>query len=190
MQRWDIINALINKNNYKTYLEIGTQHGNCFTQVKADYKECVDPEKVFAGLTHVMTSDQYFSQNTKKFDIVFVDGLHTELQTRIDILNAFNALNPGGTIVAHDCLPSTEELTAPWHCGTSYMAPIWFRINRPDVVFNVVDTDCGCAVFRKGTTITYTESNYEQAREYGYYERNKKKLMNVITVEEFKKLYA
>ena len=45
-----VINALIAKNNYKTYSEIGTQHGTCFVRVKADYKECVDPEKAFSGL--------------------------------------------------------------------------------------------------------------------------------------------
>jgi hypothetical protein len=190
MQRWDIINALIKKNGYKTYSEIGTQYGTCFTKVLVEHKECVDPEKVFDGLTHVMTSDEYFAQNTKTFDIIFIDGLHTEAQTRTDILNALNVLNPGGTIVAHDCLPDSREATAPWYCGTSYMAAIWFRINRPDVIVNVVDTDAGCGVFRKGTSETYTKATYEQAREYDYYAANKKELMNVLTVNEFRSNYS
>lgn len=190
MQRWDIINALIKKNNYKTYLEIGTQYGTCFTQIQAEYKECVDPEKVFDCLTHVMTSDQYFAQNTNKFDIVFVDGLHTEMQTRIDILNAFEVLNPYGTIVAHDCLPDSVEATMPWYCGTSYMAPIYFHTNRSNISFNVVDTDAGCGIFRKGPSELYTKATYEQAKEYNYYAANKKELMNVITVDEFRKIYA
>lgn len=190
MQRWDIINALIAKNNYKTYSEIGTQHGNCFVNIKAEYKECVDPQKVFSGLTHEMTSDAYFAQNTKKFDIIFVDGLHTEDQTRTDILNALKALNPGGTIVAHDCLPDSREATQPWYCGTSYMAPIWFRVNRSDVSVHIVNTDCGCGIFRAGSSALYTAAPYEVARTYEYYAAHKKELMNVISVEEFKNIYA
>jgi len=43
MMRWDIINALIEKNNYKSYLEIGYYKGWSFDQVKCENKTAVDP---------------------------------------------------------------------------------------------------------------------------------------------------
>lgn len=43
MNRWDIINAFIEKHNYKTYLEIGYYKGWSFDQVKCEHKAAVDP---------------------------------------------------------------------------------------------------------------------------------------------------
>ena len=40
------------------------------------YKISVDPEKNSEHLTHEMTSDEFFEQNTDKFDVIFIDGLH------------------------------------------------------------------------------------------------------------------
>lgn len=41
--RWDIINHLIKKNNYKRYLEIGYYKGWSFDKVNCAYKVAVDP---------------------------------------------------------------------------------------------------------------------------------------------------
>ncbi len=43
MQRWDIINHFIEKNNYKKYLEIGYYKGWSFDKVICDEKTAVDP---------------------------------------------------------------------------------------------------------------------------------------------------
>ena len=109
MERFNIINNLIKKNKYKSYLEIGTQHGNAFRNIDIPYKICVDPDKQFEGLTHEMTSDEFFEQNKEMFDIIFVDGLHTEEQATIDIKNSLKVLNKNGSIIVHDCLPHCEE---------------------------------------------------------------------------------
>jgi predicted O-methyltransferase YrrM len=50
-----------------------------------------------------MMKKKLFAKNTKKFDIVFVDGLHIEEQSTKDIHNALKVLNENGTIVVHDC---------------------------------------------------------------------------------------
>lgn len=44
MQRWDIINALIQKHNYKSFLEIGYYKGWSFDNVKCNLKTAVDPD--------------------------------------------------------------------------------------------------------------------------------------------------
>lgn len=43
MQRWDVINHLIKKNNYKSYLEIGYYKGWSFDRVECERKTAVDP---------------------------------------------------------------------------------------------------------------------------------------------------
>lgn len=188
MQRYDIINKLIKKYNYKTYLEIGTQHGNCFTQIDIPYKVCVDPEKVFNNLTYEMTSDEFFAQNKETFDIIFIDGLHLEHQVTQDLINAAKVLNENGTIVLHDCLPHSEDFTQVWHSGTVYKSIIQLRCQSAHVELYTVDTDCGCTVVRRGLQELWTKASLEKAKEYSYYAANKKELMNVISVEEFNRL--
>jgi len=100
--RIDLINQLIETGGYKKYLEIGCRDDACFSVIKADYKVGVDPN---SGGTLRMTSDAFFAQNKETFDIIFIDGLHTYEQVLKDILNAAKVLNPGGTILMHDCLP-------------------------------------------------------------------------------------
>lgn len=190
MRRWEIINRLIEKYNYKSYLEIGTQYGDCFKEIKCEHKVCVDPCKVFDQLTYEMTSDDYFKQYSDKFDIIFIDGLHTEEQTIKDITNSLVILNDNGTIVAHDCLPDTTEATAMCYCGTSYMAPIWYRTNITNVAIQVVDTDTGCAIIRNGKNELYTKVSYEQAKDFSYFTANKQELVNVITVDQFNNIFS
>ena len=43
MRRYDIINSLIRKHNYKTYLEIGVRDNFCFDKIKIKDKSGVDP---------------------------------------------------------------------------------------------------------------------------------------------------
>lgn len=82
--RWDIINDLIKKNGYKSYLEIGVYNRALnFNQIKAKIKWCVDPD-VNANADVVCTSDMYFEsaiQAGEKYDIIFIDGLHTGLNS-------------------------------------------------------------------------------------------------------------
>ena len=51
-----------------------------------------------------MTSDIFFKNNEDKFDIIFLDGLHTYEQTIKDINNAIQSIEDDGVILVHDCL--------------------------------------------------------------------------------------
>lgn len=187
MKRFDIINHLIKKYNYKTYLEIGTQFGDCFSKIEIGDKVCVDPEKRYDELTHEMTSDEFFSKNTKTFDIVFVDGLHLEEQSTKDIHNSLKCLNAGGSIVVHDCLPHCEEFIKVCWNGTVFRSIIDLRYNNPELNLHVVDTDCGCGVITKMPPLqtVYSKVPIDLAKTYYYYETNKQELMNVISVDQF-----
>lgn len=189
MERYDIINKLISKYGYKKYLEIGTQHGNTFTVIDIPYKICVDPVKYFDHLTHQMTSDEFFNQNKETFDIIFIDGLHTEEQCTIDITNSLKILNRGGVIVVHDCLPHCEEYIQLCWNGTVYKSIIDLRYNNPNISVVVVDTDQGCGIIRVGSQKLYNRVSEEVAKTYDYFSKNKNDLMNVITVEDFLQMF-
>jgi Methyltransferase domain len=138
MYRWDIINHLITKNNYKSYLEIGYYKGWSFDNVKCDYKVAVDPnpsktpeqqnskmgeeivlKQGFRDSKEYLCksiSDDFFNSNRSgelgpKWDIIFIDGLHEASQVMKDVANSIKHLSPGGTIVLHDCNPPTYEHT-------------------------------------------------------------------------------
>jgi predicted O-methyltransferase YrrM len=71
-----------------------------FVSVEAYY------DSRFAGdsrvIKHKMTSDQFFSNNTKTYNFIYIDGDHTALQTAIDGLNGFRHLEPGGVMAFDD----------------------------------------------------------------------------------------
>ena len=108
MYRYDIINALIKKNKYKNYLEIGVRDNHCFNKIKIKDKSGVDPMKddwevssqenwdpSKVPVKFRMTSDEYFKKHNTKYDIIFIDGLHENEQVYKDIQNSLRCLNKG-----------------------------------------------------------------------------------------------
>ena len=126
MTRTETINYIIQKKGYKSYLEIGTQYGWNYDLINIESKECCDVDNSYHEMTYVMPSDEMFAKMSldKKYDIIFIDGLHNELYVHRDIINSLKHLNPGGIICVHDVLPkkfytSTEkiipEIDGPWN---------------------------------------------------------------------------
>ena len=66
------------KNNCK-YLEIGTDKNLCFNCIPVVDKTGVDPK---SGGNVKKTSDEFFKDNKKMYDVIFIDGLHYFDQTR------------------------------------------------------------------------------------------------------------
>jgi len=196
MNRIEIINGLIKKNGYKSYLEIGVQAGHCFSQIVCENKIGVDPDKSSAATNH-KTSDDYFKSITfkdarKKFDIIFIDGLHHSEQVIKDIENSLLHLNEGGTIVMHDCLPTSkrmQEIPLQEQCewtGDTWRAFLLNRIISSDLDMCVVDCDWGCGIIRRGKqklVDLLNDPTYEE------FQANKKEWMNIITPEQFKAKY-
>ena len=97
-----------------SYLEIGVQHGTTFEGVSVPNRVAVDPypkfhpSKLPLGVeVHSCTSDAYFHEldPERKFDLIFLDGLHEWFQTYQDIVNSLNHLAKGGVILIDDVLP-------------------------------------------------------------------------------------
>lgn len=134
INRITVIQRFINRINARTYLEIGTSHGECFLKIIAPNKIAVDPvtkinwiKRIFYDVGNIsnlrsryiqLTSDQFFMEEKhylmkNGLDVVFIDGLHTYEQSLIDVQNALKFLNPGGVIVMHDCNPKDEISAFP-----------------------------------------------------------------------------
>lgn len=183
MTRTDILNELITLFKYSTYLELGTyRKADNFDLIQARHKICVDinpsSKPTFKGST-----DDFFKQNKRTFDLIFVDADHDHRQVEKDIENSLNALSEGGTIVCHDMNPTTFEMqkvpreTGIW-TGDCWKAFLKFR-ERPDLFMCVLDTDYGCGIIRKGkqTPIKVENPTYEQFTEH------KKEWLNLIPVD-------
>ena len=198
--RFDIINYLIEKNNYVSYLEIGVRDPKaCFDRIIAKYKDGVDPNFDYPEIKHIMTSDEFFTllkDKDVKYDIIFVDGEHLYYQAKIDVLNSLNHLTDNGTIVMHDCSPPTEwhqrgvekwDGNEAWN-GTVWKAYVELRCTRADLNMCVVDTDYGVGVIQRGNQSIWLDRpdkfNYE------YLNNNRKELLNLVSVEEFELLQS
>ena len=191
MQRYDIINSLIKKNNYKKYLEIGIQGGECFRRVHCEDKIGVDPD-LYSVATFKITSDDFFKNLNKdqKFDLIFIDGLHTSEQVDKDIKNSLLALNEGGHILLHDCNPSSESEALPQRVfdgiwmGTVYLSIIKLRLERDDLCITTVDTDAGVGILtrNKSEKLNY---KYEEAMNFTFFENHRNEILNLISPEEF-----
>lgn len=207
MKRTDIINTLIKVNNYKTYLEIGLADPDTnYNLIECECKECVDPyiledHKYFdltdvnriqniidTVLTYRMTSDEFFSQNKKTYDLIFIDGLHTKEQVSRDIINALKVLNKGGKIVVHDCLPPNESCQIVPRIQDCWTGDVWKAIpelKKQNIVFNVVDTDFGCGIieyYENSNELEYITDFYNTWTDF---ENNRNNLLNVISTYDF-----
>lgn len=201
MDRKDIINLLIKKYNLKKYLEIGIGDGYNFKSIICDFKTNVDPfldnrsgqSDTFPPINR-MTSDDFFRISDDKFDIVFVDGLHTFDQTLLDINNSLNCLNDGGFVIAHDMLPPSEwhqrdsnELEGGEWNGTCWKAVAYLRTTNPNLDIKTIDTDWGVSIIRKEKSEIFNKLLHEI--DYNFYSENKNELMNVISVKDFLSIY-
>lgn len=203
MQRFEIINTFIKNNNFKNYLEIGVFRGQNIREIIAEHKDGVDPTtelgKTIPEINYPVTSDEFFNlikDHDIKYDIIFIDGLHHSDQVDKDIENALNHLVDNGIIVMHDCNPEKEEYTSVprvtgiWH-GDVYKSALRLRQKYPHK-FITVEDDCGCGVIFNGIEEDNkcNNDNLQQGLEsWEYFSKNRVKLLNLMSADEFKTTY-
>jgi hypothetical protein len=196
MTRTELINGLIKKYNFKTYLEIGvntqSQPGYNWVGVDIPVKHGVDPN---VDTTYRMTSDEFFDNYiSQKYDIIFIDGLHLFEQVYRDITNSLNHLVDGGIIVVHDCNPITEITQRRERASDSWHGDVWksivkLRIEDPNIDICTVDTDEGCGIIKKGFQELLKISEGTNIDDYSFLENNRKEALNLISVNEFIEKY-
>jgi len=203
MYRFEIINTFIKNHNFKNYLEIGVFRGQNIREIIAEHKDGVDPTtelgESIPEINYPITSDGFFElikDHNIKYDIIFIDGLHHSNQVDKDIENALNHLVDNGIIVMHDCNPAEEEQTfvprqtGIWH-GDVYKSALRLRQKYPHK-FITVDTDCGCGVIFNNIeedNKCNIDDLIQGEKSWEYFNTNRKQLLNLIPVDEFKATY-
>lgn len=153
--RLELIQLAIKKTNATDYLEIGCDKDQIFSNINVKNKIGVDPAR---GGTLRMTSDEFFKTNTKKFDVIFVDGLHYYDQVKRDVENSLSVLKDNGIIIIHDMLPKNKshaEVPIPTPFRKPWLGDVWRLgfdlMSREDIVFYIVKIDSGCGILWKGS---------------------------------------
>jgi len=193
-----IINDLITKNNYRRYLEIGVRDGFNLQKINCEIKSGVDPHPRSKDTTHIMTSDTFFDslKEDDKFDIILIDGLHTEEQVDKDIANSLTHLADNGAIILHDCNPPSEfhakeipfydpPISAEWN-GTVYKSLIKLRMTRTDLSLITIDTDYGIGIITKKKSTLPILKNTFPIDSWEFFIQNKKEILNLMTYEDYK----
>ena len=189
--RWHLIQFLIDKYKYSTYLEIGCDKDQSFSKIKIPHKVGVDP---ISGGTIRITSDNFYKTNKEKFDIIFIDGLHHYEQVIEDINNAIDILNDNGHILVHDCLPRTIAHQAVPRYRGSWNGDVWKSIvelrTKTDLEVFTCEIDFGVGVIKKKintSPLNIKISNFKILKFKDYYNRNKE-FMNIMTYEKTLKI--
>lgn len=196
MDRAELINRFIYLYKFKRYLEIGVQYGETFEKIIAEEKDAVDSN---CPATYEMDSDSFFAEyNGLPYDIILIDGNHNGDYVYRDIINALKILSENGIIICHDCNPLEElyqvrvdhpdriaKKIGTWQ-GTVWRAWLKLRSELDREMF-VVDSDLGLGVIKKGIQKKINHSYC--LMDFFEFRKHHKYLLNLITVEEFNKLY-
>lgn len=145
-----VVNQLVSNYSDPNYLEIGCAANTLFDSLPVRRKTGVDP---FFGGSVRKTSDKFFADNTERFDVVFIDGLHTHEQVRRDIINSLLVVNKGGWIALHDMLPRNwVEQHIPFLGMGPWTGDVWkvaFELaDTEGIEFKILKIDHGVGVVR------------------------------------------
>lgn len=197
MNRTTLLNSLIAKIDAKSYLEIGINDGANFNKICCAKRVGVDPlKRDLEGKNfyfYQKTSDEFFSSLDAgtKYDVIFIDGLHTREQVTKDILNAMAYLSDKGYIVCHDMNPQHEEHQTPefngghWN-GDGWKAFVDLRSKVAGWNFVTVDTDEGCGVIFRDNATNFTN---DLPLTWENLIRNRVAWLNLMSVKDFTDKY-
>ena len=164
--RMSFISAATQKFSDCRYLEIGCENNMCFNSIPVVNKIGVDPER---GGNVRKTSDNFFKNNKKEFDVIFIDGLHIYEQCRKDIINSLKVLNRNGFIFLHDMIPRTwVEESVPRLREIMWTGNIWkvaLELSKTKGIdFFVIKADMGVGIIKKNEEDILYQDDYENLK--------------------------
>lgn len=183
----EIINSLIRSYGYSSYLEIGLESWDLYNKVIAASKRGVEHN---SSGTCKISSDDFFKNNTLKYDLIFIDGVHTEEQARRDIDNALSCLKDGGTIVVHDCNPTEKEWQSDerpivgWWAGKVWKVFARLVAEREDLQAYTVDCWTGCGIIQRGSSL---KTVIPDEMDYEFFSKHRNQLLHLISIDDFRK---
>ncbi len=162
------------------YLEIGVFDNRVFNTIPLDInqKVGVDPNR---GGTHRMTSDEFFNKNDKKFDVIFIDGLHTYKQCQNDCLNAISSLKDGGFIIFHDMLPRSAQEEESVASGDVWKVAVELSISE-NLNFVIANIDQGVGLLTTTKDTVYKKQNDLVNKNFKDYKDNYYKTLPIVDI--------
>ncbi len=148
------ISNVLKKNKKCNYLEIGCDDNYVFNSIglPIKYKTGVDPKN---GGNYKIKSDNFFKINKKKFDVIFVDGLHHYEQCQRDVINSLNCLNKNGFLFIHDLLPLDWRMELVPRIQGKWNGDVWKvgheLTKTKNLNFYIADMDNGVGFLKKTT---------------------------------------
>ena len=208
MKILDLINIIAEKIHAKTYLEIGTQHGDKFYNVKVPHKIGVDINEILksdpkSGLKFFHMSDKEFFKIAKKenfkYDIIFIDANHSFKQSLFDLKQSINFLSEKGVILMHDVAPPNVSFTLAENSSGSYTGEVWktllyLRYNIEDYDFMTWPEDYGLAIiFKKKRVLKkvseLTNISYLEHLKFDYFIKDIDNFMNFRDLKYIKSFF-
>ena len=132
----------------------------------------------------------FFLKNKDKFDLIFIDGLHTYKQVKKDIKNSLDCISEKGFILIHDCFPlSYYDQAVPraqrkWN-GDVWKAIIEFRTeNNINVMVGAFDNGIGLIYKRKNKNKLFLVKNFNEVNYEDYY-NNYFSYLNLVDSKTF-----
>tara|TARA_B110000977_G_scaffold87030_1_gene115886 strand:- start:776 stop:1453 length:678 start_codon:yes stop_codon:yes gene_type:complete len=189
--RWDLIKYLHEKNNFKSYLEIGCDNNQLFSRINIKKKFGVDPS---SGGNIRKTSDEFFKNNKETFDLVFIDGLHEYSQVKKDILNSLKFLNKDGLILVHDCLPESMSKQAVPRYRMLWNGDVWKAIvdlrQDKNIEIYTCEADEGISIIqnKKNTKILQIRKKINELKFKDFY-KNYKEYMRIISIKDLQEKF-
>lgn len=209
--RTTIINYFLTLCDGENYLEIGVRNpADNFDKILCKNKYSVDPGIEFKAnpVDFKLTSDAFFNALTEnklsipshiKFDVIFIDGLHTANQVLMDIKNSLQYIKDNGFIILHDCNPPTifharenyKFTITPargfWN-GTTWKA--FYKYRQDPSYFSICfDTDWGVGVLSKTKVTgfnTLKDTNNNHFFEYEILNTNRVAHLNLKNFDDWK----
>ena len=152
------VRKILDKKKDCKYLEIGCDDNFVFNSIilPDENKIGVDPRQ---GGNHRMTSDEFFSQNKKNFDIIFIDGLHHYEQCQKDVINSLKFLNLNGYIFIHDLLPLNWKMELVPRIQGHWNGDVWkvgYELSLlKNLEFKIANIDSGIGYLKKTSDVKY-----------------------------------
>ena len=189
--RLQLVQDIINKKKFNKYLEIGCYDDELFNYIQCKKKIGVDP---VSGGNVRKTSNDFFSENSQKFDLIFIDGLHHYHQVKKDIFNSLNVLNDNGVVLIHDCMPrdyfyqAVPRSQLNWN-GDTWKAFLEIRANENfDSYCCNADEGIGVILKRKNRNKLELKVKNFKKLSFNEYAVNYRKFLNLIEFDELTKI--
>lgn len=180
--RGQLIDAFVQKYNYKSYLEIGFLNGLTFNLVNCDYKIGVDPQpRVNDSRVVSKTSNDFFEENKNMFDVVFIDGDHEKHQVYKDFKNSYNCLNENGLIIFHDINPPSLEGTALSGHGNCFET--WINMHNHYKLYTYSSNNDSVGIFSKKINPVFVDFNFKDY-DYDHLNNNRNKYIFDLQINE------